>query len=146
MTDIKPALDEHEWRYRRVGDGVDNLRAVYLAHTGDQVVIPEPLGAEGQVRHGLAALCLHDQPVGFTREDVTRHRAMASCVRDLLLTNSEPPSDSITGVVQWARATEHGEERIDWHESMADRIEALLPPEETHATQRSETTASEGTV
>ena len=61
-------------------------------------------------RHGLAALCLHNQPFGFTREDVRYLRACAD----------------IVGEVQGGHYhTEEGElHRI------ADRIEALLPPED----------------
>jgi hypothetical protein len=47
----------------------------------------------------VAALCLHDQPFGFTREDVARLRFEAQY-----------------------------EVSHEWYTSLADRIEALLPP------------------
>lgn len=49
--------------------------------------------------HAAAALCLHGQPFGFTWEDVATLRSMSA--RDIL----------------------------DAYDSIADRIEALLPPE-----------------
>lgn len=59
--------------------------------------------------HALAALCLHEQEFGFTRTDVTMHREAAQrCFTD--------------GQTVGPGSLEH------WHNSMADRIEALLPP------------------
>lgn len=58
-------------------------------------------------KHGMAAQCLHDQPFGFTREDV--ELLMDEVAQ---LKGEFPASD-------WMRF---------W--KLADRIEALLPPEE----------------
>lgn len=55
--------------------------------------------------HGLAALCLYDQPYGFTREDVVGLRAMAEAIAD-----DFSPDDPFLL-------------------SLANRIAALLPPE-----------------
>ena len=51
-------------------------------------------------RHGAAALCLHEQPFGFTRKDVKTLRAA-------------DPAFGDCGILH----------------AIADRIEALLPPE-----------------
>lgn len=64
--------------------------------------------------HALAAVCLYKRPGGFTRLDVDRHREQAEfrlrlAIEDPLYANAH-------------------EEYADWHESMAARIEALLPP------------------
>lgn len=62
----------------------------------------EPLGAITE--HGVAALCLYGQPFGFTREDV-----------------------HVLGLVVGA-AKEADSEYGQVLQSLADRIEALLPP------------------
>ncbi len=59
--------------------------------------------------HGMAAACLHGQEYGFTRTDVERHLGYAEALR----AKGEATSEMET-----------------WHDSMAARIEALLPPEE----------------
>ena len=59
-------------------------------------------------RHAMAATCLHGQPFGFTREDVIALRAMQDRI------NFEALDRGIPSV-----------------KDLADRIEALLPPEET---------------
>ena len=61
---------------------------------------------------GLAAYCLHDQSFGFTREDVEMHRQAAT----------------IQGELNQFHDLALLERRSLWHTSMADRIEALLPP------------------
>jgi len=58
------------------------------------------LRGEGGAAHGAAAMLLYDQPYGFTREDV---RALRSTADDANTTGGA------------------------WLESIADRIEALLP-------------------
>ena len=59
-------------------------------------------------RHSTAALCLHGQPFGFTWEDV-------AVLRDIAAPDIGTPLEGD------ARALT----------SLADRIEALLPPEDT---------------
>ena len=61
--------------------------------------------------YGLGALCLHDQPNGFTREDAENHRTCASFL---------------------SKAAAY-RDLAEWHYSMADRIEALLPPDNANA-------------
>ena len=62
--------------------------------------------------HGLAALCLHDQDFGFTRLDVTSLRWEAEGTYD----RSLPLSNDLNVSARF---------KFD----LADRIEALLPPE-----------------
>jgi len=62
-------------------------------------------------RHALAALCLHGQLFGFTWEDVRRLRGVFWAMSQWGKNHA----------IEWA-----GDE---WGESVADRIEALLPPE-----------------
>jgi hypothetical protein len=65
-------------------------------------------------RHGLAARCLHGQPFGFTREDVVRCRRAAHAAEGRHDQSGE-----------WADY-----EDMEAWASLADRIEALLPPED----------------
>lgn len=60
-------------------------------------------------RWGIAAMALRNQPFGFTREDVGALRTAAGIVED--------------------EATENPERLASTIRSLADRIEALLPPE-----------------
>ena len=60
----------------------------------------------------LAALCLHEQPFGFTQADATMHRDAAHAC--------------ITSGQTIGPGSMH-----EWHISMAERLEALLPPEDT---------------
>lgn len=62
--------------------------------------------------HGVAAVALHGQPFGFTREDVAYLRAMAK-------RPDQPGVLSIT-VASGGKTLPH---------SLADRLESLLPPE-----------------
>ena len=61
-------------------------------------------------RHALAALCLHEQLFGFTRGDVVSLRETAGFYTMV--------ADGAPGV------------RNSWADDLADRIEALLPPDE----------------
>lgn len=117
MTDkLKPALTAEEWR-RLNKSSIERLAWGNPGRTDpDFCGTPDPFRfADGggeysdslyvrpERRHTLAALALHGQPFGFTREDV---EALRNLVADLH-PNSEP-----------------------FH-SLAARIEALLPPEDT---------------
>ena len=127
MSEIKPALFEsaltpQEWRFMRIDSGEGLERLAYLAHDGSQVVIPNPLGAEGQMRQALAALCLHEQPFGFSWEDVSKLRedAETQAIREGSYNNIRPGSHA------------------GWMISLANRIEALLPPEENHGSPQAD--------
>jgi len=74
---------------------------------------------EGETRHMTAALCLHEQPFGFTRLDAVNHRMMAKAA-------NRTARDFADGKGLLA------EREAAWHKSMADRIEALLPPEQDY--------------
>ena len=112
MSEIKPALTAEEWEMGYASNDVRiELRSggrvgvtVHAYPLGGGLGYPRDLPA-------LAAFCLHNQPFGFTREDAINHREGAKAC-----------------VLQWQ--TIGPGSLHDWHESMADRIEALLPPEE----------------
>ncbi len=119
MSEIKNALSAEEWAGFIAGDsdwvrpGTDGLVALSV---GDGLF--NPWNADS-----LAAMALHEQPFGFTREDAERHRAYAQVKGD--------------AAKQQRFKNHHLEEQAGWHKSMADRIEALLPPEENHGTAQS---------
>lgn len=79
-------------------------------HLGRVYDISGELDTQGRP-HALAALCLHGQPFGFTREDVKVLREIHRYVRDGI-----EPCD------------QYDDSRIL---AIASRIEALLPPEES---------------
>ena len=129
---MKPALNAEEWAdpnkamaYRDGSCFIGEYEGVIHVDCDDSYY-----GATWtpETRHAAAAVCLHGQEYGFTREDVRRHRAMAGGARETLEKHKNPPTSG-AACLAWQRAIDHGHERIEWHESMADRIEALLPPE-----------------
>jgi hypothetical protein len=105
---VKQAMTAEEWAnpnevfsgYLDVGLGVVDIR------------LGEPAGIRDAVRerHALAALCLHGQPFGFQARDV-------AALRDLLRGLQE------VGVHFVA-------DQAEIVSDLADRIAALLPPEE----------------
>lgn len=135
-TEIRPALTPEQWRDEHwygastplsvegwVGNYPERL-SIYLMDEGRCCECPDPCPCPTDAgheltpgeRHATAALCLYGQPFGFTREDVEAlsHFGTAS------LAVAEPhPRDPTRPF--WERA-----KRID---SIAARIEALLPPE-----------------
>ncbi len=103
MSQGKPALTREEWQNRYcTKEGVAMAAAPgqpYLS-AGDDAVHDDGFDAGPEARHALAALSLYGQPFGFTREDVNLLRYAAGvCIADRELNG------------------------------LADRIEALLPPE-----------------
>lgn len=107
MTDppkVTPALTPAEWT---VAHDVtrDTTLPVHLAPDG-KLELPDAIyeyRVDGRERHQIAALALHGQTFGFTREDVAL-ALMPDCCAD-------GPSEA--------------------QRSLAARIEALLPPEGT---------------
>ena len=105
---IKPALTPEEWAAMLALEE----RA---ASKGERLVewaVDETYELD---RHGLAALALHGQPFGFSREDVEAIRALARHAR-----------------VHMERYTEGAPVRpahIEQALAATDRIAALLPPE-----------------
>ena len=116
MSEIKPALTSKEWAEFFSGSHFDWLSMAGHREPDGTVVPPDGgtwLGGykQFQTRHGEAARSLHEQPFGFTLKDVVMHREAAEAC--------------VTG----GQTTGPGSLQV-WHESMADRIEALLPPED----------------
>lgn len=91
MSEIKPALTAEEWAGASGKIGVSTQLATIMFASGRN--------------HALAAACLHEQPFGFTREDVIVLRAAQDRI------NFEAIDRGIPSV-----------------KDLADRIEALLPP------------------
>ena len=107
MSEIKPALTAEEWANGRTEKGYTFNRVgvdVWFGSPNET----DPLMMV-QNRHAVAAVCLHDQPFGFTRE-------MVDAVRVL---------DSLNAM-KW------DEVKALWVlvRQMTDHVEALLPPEE----------------
>lgn len=110
---VRPALTSEEWerlacetRGEKVALGMDASMATMLVVTARTETGPTLVGT--RQLHQAAALALHDQPFGFTREDVETCRGIADQA-DAFRLNA--------GAEQWLR-------------SLAARIAALLPPEE----------------
>lgn len=109
---IEPALTPEEWGGLRVeydthAYSIQGGRV--WTHDDDRpTILPD--------RHALAALCLYGQPYGFTREDVGLARAMATDLEESARVNDRPTGSSAKYAVAM--------------HDLADRIEALLPPEE----------------
>lgn len=112
---VTPALTPEEWA-TKTRNGSDPayfpVRTIKLAEYSDAEGVWNSLTLKGQGGavlvnhpdlHALAALALHGQPFGFTREDVS----------DLL----------------WIRGTHPDIDLGERMTSLANRIEALLPPE-----------------
>ena len=99
---MKPALTPEEWTW----EDIDLTWTEFFLHDGELVQHTEdckPMIISR--RDAIAALCLHGQPFGFTREDVLQlKRTMCRCGHDA----GENPT----------------------LRNLADRIEALLPPEQ----------------
>ncbi len=104
MSEIKSALTAEEWANGRTEKGYTFNRVgvdVWFGSPNET----DPL-VMVQNRHAMAAICLHGQPFGFTREDVIALRAMQDRI------NFEALDRGIPSV-----------------KDLADRIESLLPPE-----------------
>ena len=89
---IKPALTAEEWAEAIPPNGgpAGFLRGLERV-------------TDGRSCHAMAASCLHEQPFGFSREDVKSLRS------------------------PWPVLNAHWLGKLD---ALADRIEALLPPEQ----------------
>ena len=114
MSKIVPALTREEWATFLAGNPVLNLDGagfqdcphIQTEHGGEVIVAVEDvyLGLSGIARHAGCATLLHGQPFGFTREDVEALRQDG-----------------------WGYDEVHDQAKLD---DLADRIEALLPPED----------------
>lgn len=97
--EVKPALTAEEWPRGPGVFGWDD-GSVFIAYRDEQPSVERP--------HAVAAVLLHGQPYGFTREDVEQLRKLA--IRD-------------------SRTYGPPEDHFGWR--IAARIAALLPPEPT---------------
>lgn len=121
---IKPALSNEEWAAFDNAHGerdVPHMIHGMMCERGDLTPThgdPEKEAAfMGRYVHAVSAVYLARQPFGFTRLDVDRHREQEGTRRVQMV--SDP------------NYRQAHEELADWHRSMADRIEALLPPTTT---------------
>lgn len=99
---VAPALTARQWKRRKKGTRT-SPSAVWIDSDGDVCVDGSWPAVPPHQRHALAAFCLYGQPFGFTREDVR-------AVRLAVASGRVPFMEQL--------------------ESLAARIEALLPPEE----------------
>ena len=111
MSDqMKPALTAEEWRRQRGGPYHAFLVNFGRCSCGvPRVVNLYDPSVEPKQSHKLAALALHGQPFGFTREDV-----------DWLRGQIDSDTNPETAPVEFNA----------FAASLAARIEALLPPED----------------
>lgn len=127
MTDdtpkVQPAMTPDEWQKLQAGGfpAYGGGPTVYLfeIRKDGQLWMPDatdefPLDSEQ--RHALAALCLYQQPFGFSQEDVADVRAAADFFVDQLRLYKPGRMDSDEGRM------------VVRLRSLADRISALLPP------------------
>ena len=103
---IRPALTPEEWAKIQIRRDLDYPYRISILHPFRD---PRSYSLD-EYRHALAALCLHGQPEGFTREDVDLLREVSA------LLAPRPHEGSFLKVGPLLM--------------LADRIAALLPPEE----------------
>ena len=101
---MKPAMTREEWDAGCAENGYDTFAS---RDDDGRIDTYDAVFLKPEDCHKVAALCLHNQPFGFHREDVAN-------IRDALIFKYREPDD----------------ERNEQLESLADRIEALLPPED----------------
>jgi hypothetical protein len=132
---VKPALSAEEWAERRVSAGDEAVEAYCTLHVGKDGRLYAAAGdgrdyygqGDGLVArpHALAALCLHGQPFGFTREDVDLlHRTINGYVRRI-----EEAQERVNEGPWVRNGIVMNEASVAALRDLADRIEALLPPE-----------------
>ena len=103
MPDVKPALTPEEWAR---GEN-DDEHQIEIREEGPYIIGAGGLGPENC--HALAALCLHEQLFGFTRDDLA---ALQRVLQSGLC---------------WEIDANWGCGHL---RSLTDRISALLPPED----------------
>lgn len=113
MSEIKPALSAEEWALFLDGlrSPVGWIEGGCVWDRGRDADTLDEDSRKSEAAHGAAAMLLHGQPYGFTREDVELLRDEIGAEWDRIDTREEWNALA-------ARFT-----------SLADRIEALLPPE-----------------
>ena len=113
MSDeMKPALTPSEWSHWPGHRGLEDMA---LEAAGSLIShLDAPVARR---RHALAALCLYQQPFGFTQEDVCKLRSLASVLP------YGPVGDPHSGPLV------HG--AVETLKTVASRIAALLPPSDS---------------
>jgi hypothetical protein len=133
----EPALTAEEWNTGRLASVSASDIIVHDDGDGLEIVVyPDEAARDSRqglsskhkikdwdtsARHGLAALALYGQTFGFTREDVKACRSAAARYAALARDAASTGSEVQRGAFQVISAQSA---------SLADRIEALLPPEE----------------
>jgi hypothetical protein len=111
------SITDTEWRtgfiYRPVSNIVMNEKGPGGRREVDLFRSGEPSYPSPEDFHALAAFALHGHQLGFTRRDVSLLRSAAE--HDANIASMYGPT---------------GPKEIGWKWQLADRIEALLPPEE----------------
>ena len=129
---MKPALTPEEWRKEYLNrydkgsdrgyypDGSKAERGWTVMRGAGQVFVgvaekdaPCMVGLGPTVNHAMAALCLHGQPFGFTRADLAVLQLGATILEH-----------------EWGDKLDGGVTNPTKIRELADRIEALLPPED----------------
>ena len=105
---VKPAMTPEEWAVARDYWGVPS---VILGQVGSTLANGAFVSESN--RHALAALCLHEQEFGFTREDVNALQEAINGGYDGM------------DMIFWV-----GEEIVQRLQSLTSRISDLLPPED----------------
>ena len=100
---VRPALTPRQWE----DPGRLYPLSAYVALDGNLYLYDSEDEQRPEERHTLAAIALYGQPFGFSHEDAESLREAASFLR------------RVGNSVGWAN-------KLD---SIADRIQALLPPE-----------------
>ena len=129
MSGLKPALTAEEWVSPSCNNGIEvylrddggDLVQVFRSTEIDALCVTPDKGGRFVLPpdevHTLAAVCLHGQPFGFTQYDIEVIAWMVDMV-DILgvaLNQDEHKSARRCAIIR----------------SIADRIEALLPPGES---------------
>lgn len=128
---IPPALSAEEWA-KRVIEVSPNV-AMHEDRDGWLSLSAFGHGEDVEARHAVAALALHGQDFGFTREDVD---AVARAAAEIQSNLSRIPTDiasSFTATQSYAHydaGMRHSRDAAILR-SLAARINALLPPEGT---------------
>ena len=125
MSGLKPALTPEEWASREFTDennhmwdetDVTKSSDGMVALRGRDDYYSPGFTAYLERTHALAALCLHEQPFGFTRKDVRFLDDLSPHELGCALDGDRPcDCDAVT----------HQRHITD----LANRIDALLPPE-----------------
>jgi len=126
---VRPALTPEEWARLRATNHLTRPIGYAGQEIGVQVGHPwsgvsitaehSHAGLSREMSHALAAVALHGQPFGFTREDVVALRRVVEIAREH---EDRGPRDEGWQSPEFSAAVARAE-------SAVDRLAALLPPE-----------------